>query len=372
MGATSVVAPFTNRFKDANLEWIGESLSETVRASLALEGLPVVSREDRIEATRKLSLRPGAALTLASVVKVAEATEADLIVYGQFELLPAEPGAAARGSLRVTARLFDRAAVAQRAEFLVTGALEDLGTVQTDLAWQVVKAMRPALATTREQFLRKNPAVKVTALESYIRGLMAPTAELQHRFFTQAARSDPEFPHPCFYLGRMHFDKDNFRDAAAWLEKVGAAPAFDPDARFLLGLSRYEIGDFDGARIAYEQIARTRDSPEVRNNLGAVLLRLDRPEALEYFRQALESDPKDPDYHFNLGYVLWKRGEYEAAAERFRAVLDREEGDQDAILLLGRCLKKSGPRPGDTRGEGLERLKEVWGEPASSASKGTR
>jgi tetratricopeptide (TPR) repeat protein len=257
--------------------------------------------------------------------------------------------------------------VVQLSEFLVTGALEDLAAMQTELAWQVLRAMHPGSRVTREQFLRKNPPVKLPALESYIRGLMAPQQEVQHRFFTQAARSDPAFPHPCFYLGKMHFDKENFREAAAWLEKVGAAPTFQPEAGFLLGLSRYEIGDFEGARLAYEQIGEARDRAEVRNNLGAVLLRLDRPEAMDLFQWALDADPKDPDYHFNVGYALWKRGRFEAAAERFRAALDRQEGDQDALLLLGRCLKKVGPRPGDARGEGLERLKESLGEarPAS-------
>jgi hypothetical protein len=32
--------------------------------------------------------------------------------------------------------------------------------------------------------------------------------------------------------------------------------------------------------------------------------------------------------------------------------------------MLGRCLKKSGPRPGDPRSEGLERLKYNYEERA--------
>ena len=365
---SSLIAPFANRSKDPNLEWIGESISETIREILAAEGLQVVKREDRVAAAHKLSLK-SAPLSLASAIKVAEATGAGVIVYGQFELLPGDVRSSTRGSLRVTARILDSLAVLQRHEFIETGALEDLALVQTHVSWQILHAMRPASRITREQFVAAHPPVKVTAIENYIRGLMAPDAETQHRYFTQAARMDPTFPHPCFYLGRMHFAKDNYREAAQWLERVYAAPAFDLEARFLLGLSRYEIGDFEGARRAFEQLASIRDSPEVRNNLGAVLLRLDQTDAVDLFRKALAADPNDPDYHFNLGYALWKRGEFDAAADRFRAVLDREQEDSDAILLLGRCLKRAGPRPGDARGEGLERLKENLGDldPVASA-----
>ena len=89
----------------------------------------------------------------------------------------------------------------------------------------------------------------------------------------------------------------------------------------------------------------------------------DLKNAARALRKALETDSSDSDYHFNVGYTLWKHGDFEAAANHFRAVLDRARDDQDAIQLLGRCLKKSGPRAGDWRSEGLERLKESYEEP---------
>ena len=38
--------------------------------------------------------------------------------------------------------------------------------------------------------------------------------------------------------------------------------------------------------------------------------------------------------------------------------------DTEAVTLLGRALKKDGPRPGDPRGEGRERLKTSYEEAA--------
>jgi Flp pilus assembly protein TadD len=103
---------------------------------------------------------------------------------------------------------------------------------------------------------------------------------------------------------------------------------------------------------------------EVLNDLGAAQLRLRSPSAVDNFRRALEGDSTDPDYHFNLGYALWQRSDFGKAAETFRALLDRNPDDAEAVLFLGRCLKKDGPRAGDPRSEGRERLKLNFEETA--------
>ena len=102
---TVVVLRFFNHANSAGLDWIGESIAETVQDALSSEGLLVLSREARTEAYRRLSLRPGAELTHASIIKVGDALDAARVVYGYYELLPAEGGAASKGSLRVTARV---------------------------------------------------------------------------------------------------------------------------------------------------------------------------------------------------------------------------------------------------------------------------
>jgi len=103
---------------------------------------------------------------------------------------------------------------------------------------------------------------------------------------------------------------------------------------------------------------------EVFNDLGAAQSRRNLPQAIESFRKALDGDPNDPVYHFNLGYALWKKGDYAGAADRFRAVLDRQPDDEMATLMLGLSLKKQNTRAGDARLETLERLKSNYEERA--------
>ncbi|MBZ5604322.1 MAG: tetratricopeptide repeat protein, partial [Acidobacteriia bacterium] len=75
-----------------------------------------------------------------------------------------------------------------------------------------------------------------------------------------------------------------------------------------------------------------------------------------------EGDSADPDYHFNLGYTLWRAGQYEAAVESLRAVVARNPNDAEATALLGRALKRDGPRPGDPRSDADQQSRRVFRE----------
>src|SRR6266566_3038828 len=84
---TTLILPFFNHAKSANVDWIGESIAESIRDTLASEGLLVLDREDRLAAFHRLSLRPGAELTHASVLKVGESLDAAQVIYGFYEVL---------------------------------------------------------------------------------------------------------------------------------------------------------------------------------------------------------------------------------------------------------------------------------------------
>jgi len=359
---TVLVLPFFNLSNSANLDWIGESFAETIRESLAAQGVLALSREDRQEAFRRLSIRPYALLTRASVIKLGESLDAGQVVFGQYSLASGSPPS--KGSLRITCRILDLKRIKQGPELTELGAIEDLAAIQTHLAWQTVQALAPKTAPSEDDFRSARPPLRVDAIESYVRGLLATAPERQHYFFTQAARLDARFSQPRFQLGRLHTQKKEYRAALSWLEHVDRADSHYFEAQFLLGICRYYTGDYAGAETAFRLVSETVPLNEVFNNLGVSQSRRNEPRALENLGKALLGDSADPDYHFNLGYALWKRGEFESAATSFRAALDRKPGDADATALLGRCLSRSGPRAGDPKSDGLERLKLNYEETA--------
>ncbi len=362
---TYLVLPFFNVSNNTRLDWIGEGLAETVQEALSAEGLIVLDRDDRVEAYRRLSIRPYSLLTKASVMKIGEELDAAHVVYGEFNLTPV-PGSStkSRGSLQITARVLDLKGMRVGPQFRESGAIEDLATLQNHLAWQALQAVSRNTVLTEADFQERHPPVRLDAIENYIRGLLAANPDDKHRLFTQAARLDPHYSQPCFQLGRLLWKRKEYKTAGDWFQRVSPSDAHYRQANFFLGLCRYYSGDFSGAQTAFQLVARTVPLGEVLNDLGAAESRANRPDALENFRKALEGDPSDSTYHFNVGYALWKNRDFQAAAENFRAVLAHDPNDETASLLLARSEKRSGPRPGDPRTEGLERLKSNYQESA--------
>jgi tetratricopeptide (TPR) repeat protein len=381
---TLAILPFANISRTgmsspdpSALDWIGESIAQTLREVSGAHGLPTLERDELLGAYRRLKLRERLQLTEASILKIGESLDAEQIVSGTFEYqrsAPADPthtpngnnpAADSRGSLRLSARVYDRRHMRQSPEFSESGSLEDLATLEAHLAWRVLSLLASELAPPESEFRSLRSPIRLDAEENYIRGLQAETPELKEKYFTQAARLDARFAHPAYQLGQLHYNRKEYKQAADWLEKVGANDIHYREANFLLGLARFRSGDYVAAQKAFQMIAAVVPLSAVYNNLGAAESRRNLPQAVDDFRKALEGDPSDSDYHFNLGYVLWRKGDFAAAADRFRSVLERVPDDDWSTLLLGRCLKKQGFNPAvDTRLTSLERLKTNYEERA--------
>ena len=364
---TIAVLPLFNddEHEAANLDWIGESVAETIDETLSLSGLLVLTREDRAEVYRRLSLRTGPVLTKASVLKIGEALDAGTIIFGEMHIDDAQSGATTlKSTLHLTVRIIDLKKFKQGAEITQNGTLENLSEMESRLAWILLRQLAPESAPSEQAFFHDRAPIRVDAMESYVRGLMATSEDQKVKLFTQAARLDEHFSQPNFQLGNTLFAKKDYKGAAPWLAKVTRTDSHFLEASFLRGICKYHESDFDGAIDLFRMVANEIPLNEVYNNLGAALSRKNDPAAADNFKKALDGDEADPDYWFNLGYTLWKQGRFDLAKTHFRAVLDRSPGDQEATSMLGRCLKQEGPRAGDPRSEGRERIKITFEDSA--------
>jgi Tfp pilus assembly protein PilF len=367
--------PLFNYTKSPSLDWIGESIAERVRESLASEGVLLASREERTEVYRRLSIRPTAILTRATIVKIGQSLDASQIIFGQYELTPAasptsaaaapaavDPGAALHGTLRLTGFVIDLKHLRLGPTFTAEGPMTDLSVLQTKLAWLVLHYLAQNTSISEAEFMRTRPPVRVDALESYIRGLLAPSDDAKIKLLTQATKIDDHYSEPAFQLGRLYFGRKQYRDSSLWFAKVASTDSHYMEAMFFLGLCRFYQGDYESAVKQFTSVSQAVPLNEVYNDLGAAQSRLDKPDALDNFRKALDGDNADPDYWFNVGLMLWKQGQFAAAKEKFIAVLERNPQDQEASDMLGRVTRNEGPKA--SAASPKERMKVTFEETA--------
>ncbi len=359
-----LVLPLSNLTGNSSLDWIGDSVSETLLEVLSSEGVAIVPPGLRDQAMEELGLRRYALMARATAIEAAAEADAALVLHGSFDIRPRGARPESGAMLRIDAHLLDARRLVRKGAFLIEKPLESLSAAQTSLAWQVLRTLRPGAMVTEEDFRRQHPDIRLDALENYARGLRATTPQMQHKYFAAAARIAPEWSPASYQLGRLNFFV--FRDdsaAASWFEKVSSSSLHYRPALFYLAIARYRKGEFAAAAAALRTLAGLAPLPEVLNNLGVVLLRLNDPSAASVLQSAAEANPSDADIQFNLGYALWRSGRFEEAAGALRRSLQASE-DSTATLLLGRCLQQRGPQPGDIRLEGRERIKTEYHEDA--------
>jgi tetratricopeptide (TPR) repeat protein len=358
---TWLVAPLANQTGKPTLDWIGESVAESISEALRRQGVLVVDRDERKEGESRLALRANVPLTKASRIKLAEMLDANHLIAGSYGLVENGTG---MGTLRIEVETINVRDFRRGGKFEETGPLEDLAGLQSHLAWQVLRQTMPKTAPGEEEFRRGNLNIRVDAVENYVRGLLAGNAEAQERFFQQALKLDGRYSQASFQYGRLLLERGNLPSAALQLERVANWDPHYREAGFLLGLARFRLKEFKAAVAAFERVSREVPLSEVWSNLGLAQWRLGMPEAAGSLRKALEGDPNDEVYHFNLGLVLLSRGAFAEAAEQFRATLERTPEEPEATKLLGRCLRPQAGAPTREELAGSERLKVDFEEAA--------
>jgi tetratricopeptide (TPR) repeat protein len=357
-----LVLPFSNLSANRSLDWVGESFAVSIFQALSGELPFVVQPEERDNALRQMNVRKYAPLTTASMIEIAVNLDAVMVVAGSVEAIPGTNGA--RDGLRVRAQLYNARKLRHIKDFDVSGKMDDISLVQSHLAWQILSSLRPEAAPAEQEYLAARPPVRLDAIERYVRGLMAASYDQKLRLFTAAARLQPDYSAACYELGTLYYSRHEFRGAAEWLERVAPADAHFRQALFRLGLARYHTGDFKLSVDAFEKLSRAISLSEVLNNLGVAQLRSGDGQAIGNLQKAIEGDPADPDYSFNAGLAMYRKGDFEAATSLLESTLARKPGDEVAERLLGKCKRKEAARPGEVRSEALERIKENYDETA--------
>jgi tetratricopeptide (TPR) repeat protein len=341
---TVMVMPFENQSSAPGLEWIGEAFPEVLSKHLASSQLYVISREDRDHAFDHSGIPQTVLPSRATIYRIAEQMDADYVVMGSYTF---------DGNIFTAhAQLLDMKKLHLYPPVESSGPLANLIDLQTMVAWEVLQQMPVHPATTRDQFLKAVPPVRLDAFENYIRGILATSYQQRIHYFHDALKLNPNYTLAMLQLGRTYFDNHEYESASVWFARI---PKTDPavgEASFLLGLSEFYRGNFDKAFAAFSYLLTRVPLTELYNNMGVVEARRGRrAPAVEYFSKAVNADPNDADYRFNLAVALFKNGDSAAASRQLKDELQQRPNDGEAKTLAD-MINRGVPPPLPAAGAG--------------------
>ena len=349
--AVTLVMPFELEKFDPRVAWLSEGTALALTDALRDRGVAVISRDDRLAALDRLQLPPGATLTRATVIKVAELVGAMRVVTGHVS--------ARDTAITIDARVLD----------VASARLEAPLTETSDVAALLGTLVRLAAAIDGHGNVRANAtaavAPSVPAFELFVRGLVAASNDLQERYLSQALTMAAGYQEVRLALWDVRTARGAHERALSALGTGAAEGTLALDVGVRRAWSLIELARFDDAFAALTALDATTRAAVVANLLGVVQLRRGATahtgRATYYFNQAVERESLDADYCFNLGYAYWHDKDAMAAAYWLREAVRRNPADGDAHFVLSAALASTGAGPeADRERELARRLSERW------------
>jgi tetratricopeptide (TPR) repeat protein len=233
-------------------------------------------------------------------------------------------------------------------------------TAEAEQAWAAIAKARPSdsMAWAHLGLLAARQAHFAQAIASYRKALVL----------------NPAMPGLRLNLGLAYFKDGQYRQAIQVFSELLKAPSISSDdsqrLNVLIGMSHYGLAEYAAATPFLKQasghdatnlpllltlahscllsrqyqcvldtyhqiIALNPNSAEADMLVGEALDEMkDTVGAVREFRSAVAANPKEPNVHFGLGYLLWTQGQTQEAADQFKAELENDQGNLQAMLYL--------------------------------------
>ncbi|WP_263353024.1 tetratricopeptide repeat protein [Acidicapsa acidisoli] len=240
-------------------------------------------------------------------------------------------------------------------------ALEQQGkTVEAESAWRAVLKTRPAYAEAyahlgflegrQEHYKEAVPLYrKAFALDPAMPGLkmnlglalfksgaLREAIDIFTPLLKSASPSSPEALRLTTLIGIARYGLGEYAAAVPALKEATAADPQDLPFRLMLAQSCLASKQYPCVLDTYHEILLLNaESAEADMLAGEAMDEMkDHAGAIQQFRAAVKADPKVPNVHFGLGYLLWSQGQYDEAAPEFQAELANVPDSVQAIAYL--------------------------------------
>jgi tetratricopeptide (TPR) repeat protein len=350
--ARTLVMPFDNVKRDASIVWLGEAEAVLLTDDLNAIGAAAITRDERREAFERLQVPGTATLTDATAIRIGQLVGASDVITGSLQLEGSTLVVHARGLALEAGRISH--------DVIERGPVSELFATFDRAAHRFAPAARPTGPANQS-----HPSLP--AFESYIKGLLAETPATAISYLSAALTTLPTFDRARLALWDAFAEQGDQVRALAAVVPVPVESVWSRRARFLAGLSLLNLKRNDEAFAAFKALADAQPTAAAFNNLGIAQIR--RVASLQaalptyYFHKAVEQDPNDADYCFNLGYAYWLTRDTSATIYWLREAVRRNPADGEAHFILGTALGIGGSSVEASRERDLaRRLSSVYAQ----------
>ena len=148
--------------------------------------------------------------------------------------------------------------------------------------------------------------------------------------------SSPEAQRLKTLIGMAHYGLQDYGAAVPYLKQATAGEPQNLPFRLMLAHSCLAAKQYQCVLDVYHEILMLNaESAEADMLAGEALDEMqDHAGATQQFRAAVKANPKEPNVHFGLGYLLWTQGQYEQATQEFQAELANVPDHLQALMYL--------------------------------------
>ncbi len=244
-------------------------------------------------------------------------------------------------------------------------ALEQQGkNAEAEAAWRAYLKVHPAdpepyaqlglLEARQEHYKEAVPLYrKALAMNPHVKGLrlnlglaLFKLGDLKEALpeFTQslqeAGPGSPEAQRLTILIGMSHYGLAEYAEAVPFLREAAAADQQSLPLRLALAHSCLWSKQYPCVMDVYHEILTLNsESAEADMLAGEALDEMkDNEGSTKMFRAAVAANPKEPNVHFGLGYLLWTQKIYPEAAQEFNAELANDPQHVQSLVYLGDTL----------------------------------
>jgi serine/threonine protein kinase/tetratricopeptide (TPR) repeat protein len=304
------IIPFYNESSDPSLNWLSSSLSETLSTDIGQSrSVRLVSPSRLQQVLRDLHISPQSKLDLSSLKRIADFTNADTVVYGQYQKFGEQ--------IRINATVYD---------------------LKHDRNYEL-KAEVPS---------EKDLLTGLDSLASDVRANLSTDPDVQ-----KALKGQPQFvltksvPALRAYNEALQLSRSGKEQDAA--KKFEEAVNEDPNfalALSKLGLSYHRQGFDDKAEQTSRRAVTLSDNlPTQEKNLieaNHATITNDIAKAITAYEKLTANNPDDADSELALAGLYEQSSKYDEARKRLARVRGSDSKNLDALLASGRVEVSAG------------------------------